>query len=155
MSRKHTKSSNQSADRQRQKIHKRNLNWIWIGPGVLFIMVVGIFVFAPKASPSTEITAAQTYEKYQQGAFILDVRSQDEWNQYHIKGSTLIPLEQLQERVNELTKDKDIVVVCRSGRRSQSGAAILQKAGFTHVSSMSGGLNAWTAANYPVEGNAP
>ena len=86
---------------------------------------------------------------------MLDVRSQEEWDQFHIAGSTLIPLDQLQDRVNELPKDKDIVVVCRSGRRSQSGASILLKAGFPHVSSMSGGLNTWTAANYPVEGNAP
>jgi rhodanese-related sulfurtransferase len=158
MSRKHTKPGNQSshsAGRRYQKTHKRNLIWLWVGLGALLIALVGIFLLAPKTTTAVEITPAQAYEKLQQGSFFLDVRTQDEWDQYHIAGSTLIPLDQLQDRVNELPKDKDIVVVCRSGRRSQSGASILQKAGFAHVSSMSGGLNTWTAANYPVEGNAP
>jgi rhodanese-related sulfurtransferase len=67
----------------------------------------------------------------------------------------LIPLDQLKDRLDELPKDQDIVVVCRSGRRSKIGASILQEAGFTRVESMSGGLNEWAAANYPLEGNAP
>jgi rhodanese-related sulfurtransferase len=158
MSRKHGKSRNQSSkstSQRRHKIHKHNLNWLWISLGVILFVVVGILLLNSNASSSSEITAAQAYAKYQQGAFFLDVRSQDEWDQYHIAGSTLILLDHLKDRLTELPKDKDIVVVCRSGRRSQSGASILQKAGFTHVSSMNGGLNAWTAANYPVEGNAP
>jgi len=158
MSRKHTKPRNQfskPAARRRYKIHKRNLNWLWISLGVLLLVVVGILLLNSKAPSPPEITAAQAYAKYQQGAFFLDVREQEEWDQYHIDGSTLIPLDQLQDRVNELSKDEDIVVVCRSGRRSQNGASILQKAGFTRIFSMSGGLNAWTASGYPVQGAPP
>jgi rhodanese-related sulfurtransferase len=102
-----------------------------------------------------EITPAQAYAKYQQGAFFLDVRSQDEWNQFHIAGSTLIPLDELPNRLNELPRNQDIVVICLSGHRSQSGVAILQQAGFPRLSYLSGGLQAWTAAGYPVQGNAP
>lgn len=154
MSRKHGKSRNQSSkstSQSRHKIHKRNLNWLWISLGVILFVVVGILLLNSNASSPSEITAAQAYAKYQQGAFFLDVRKQEEWDQYHIAGSTLIPLDQLKDRVNELPRDKDIVVVCRSGRRSQSGASILQKAGFTHVSSMSGGLQTWKAAGYPTQ----
>ena len=158
MSRKHPQSKHppsESASVRRHQIHKHNLTWLWIGLGALLIAFVGILLLAPKATPSVEITPAQAYAKLQQGAFFLDVRSQEEWDQYHIAGSTLIPLDQLQDRLNELPKDKDIVVVCRSGHRSLSGTAILQKAGFTRVSCLSGGLNAWTAAKYPIEGNSP
>lgn len=98
----------------------------------------------------TEVTTAEAYEKYQQGAFILDVREPDEWIQGHIPNATLIPLGQLEKRVEELPRDQEIVVVCRSGNRSREGAVILLKAGFKQVSSMTGGMNNWTAAGYPV-----
>ena len=158
MSRKHTKprnQSNKSSAHKQHKTRKHKLNWLWISLGVLLLVVVGILLLNSKGSSSPEITAAQAYAKYQQGAFFLDVRKQEEWDQYHIDGSTLIPLDQLQDRVNELPKDKDIVVVCRSGHRSQDGASVLQKAGFTRISSMSGGLNAWTATGYPIQGTPP
>jgi rhodanese-related sulfurtransferase len=159
MSRKHINKPKQhsvhSSAQKRQQVRKRNVTLVTIGVAALIIILAGIFIFLPKGTPPPEITPAQAYEKYQQGAFILDVRTQEEWDEFHIAGSTLIPLDELADRVNEVPKDRDIVVVCRSGRRSQSGAAILQNAGFTHVSSMSGGLNAWKSANYPVEGKTP
>jgi rhodanese-related sulfurtransferase len=158
MSRKHSKSTQPSAEpasHRRHKTQKRNLAWLWVSMGALLAAVVGILLISSKATPSVEITPAQAYAKYQQGAFFLDVRSQDEWDQFHIAGSTLIPLDQLQNRLSELPKDQDIVVVCLTGHRSQSGTTILQQAGFTRVSCLSGGLQAWTAAGYPVEGNAP
>lgn len=158
MSRKHTKISHlssESASHGKNKIHKRNLTWLWIGLGALLVAVVGILVFSPKATPSVEITPAQAYVKFQQGAYFLDIRSQAEWDQFHIKGSTLIPLDQLQNRLSEVPKDQEIVVVCLSGHRSQSGTTILLQAGFTRVSCLSGGLQAWNAAGYPIEGQAP
>jgi rhodanese-related sulfurtransferase len=158
MSRTHPKSSQGSSDtasRRRQKLHKRNVTWLWIGLAGLVVVVVGMIVFAPKATPSVEITPAQAYAKLQQGAYFLDVRSQSEWDQFHVAGSTLIPLDQLPNRLNELPKNRDIVVVCLSGHRSLSGTAILLQAGFTRVFCLSGGLQAWTAANYPLEKGTP
>ena len=124
-------------------------------PGILLITVTGILIISPKNAPTVEISPTQAYAKYQQGAFFLDVRSQDEWNQFHITGSTLIPLDQLQNRLSELPNNKDIVVVCLTGHRSMSGATILQQAGFTRVSTLSGGLQAWINANYPVVRTSP
>jgi phage shock protein E len=158
MSRKHNASksaSDNSSHRRSRRAHPHNLIWLWIGLGALLVVVAGILLFRPKALPSVEITPAQAYSKHQQGAFFLDVRSQEEWNQFHIKGSTLIPLDQLQDRLNEVPKDKDIVVVCLSGHRSLSGTAILQQAGFKRVSCLSGGLQAWMDQNYPVERGTP
>ena len=169
MSRKHTQSKHTAvpASHQRQKIHKRNLTWLWVGLAALLVVFAGILLIRPRTTPtfeitpappdtaSVEITPVQAYEKIQQGAFVLDVRSQEEWDQFHIAGSTLIPLDQLQNRLDELPKDKEIVVICLSGHRSQSGTTILQQAGFTRVFCLSGGLQAWTEAKYPVEGNVP
>jgi rhodanese-related sulfurtransferase len=84
------------------------------------------------------------------GAFVLDVRQPDEWNEYHVPGSTLIPLDQLETRLNEVPQDKEIVVVCRSGNRSQPGRDVLKNAGFKQVTSMAGGLKEWKAAGLPT-----
>ncbi len=62
--------------------------------------------------------------------------------------TTLIPLDELPDRLGELPKDQEIVVICRSGNRSQEGRDILIDAGYTQVSSMAGGLNEWKAAGY-------
>ncbi len=148
-------------------MHRRNLAWLWVSLAALLVAGVGILALRPRNTASlittpvqantssVEITPAQAYAKYQQGVFFLDVRTQDEWNQFHLAKSTLIPLDQLQSRLSELPKDTDIVVVCLSGHRSQSGVTILQQAGFTHATYLSGGLQAWIAAGYPVEGKAP
>lgn len=158
MSRKHPRSKqgySETSSRLRPKTHKRNLTWLWITLGVLLIVGVGISLLRSKPAFSIELTPTQAYAKYLQGAFFLDVRSQDEWNQFHISRSILIPLDQLQNRLSELPKNQDIVVVCLSGHRSQSGVTILQQAGFPYVSCLSGGLQAWTAAGYPIEGKVP
>jgi rhodanese-related sulfurtransferase len=160
MSRNHAKStqfSSTPASQRRHKAHRRNLLWLWVSLAALFAATMGILLLRHNASTilSVEITPAQAYAKYQQGAFFLDVRTQDEWNQFHINGSTLIPLDQLSNRLSEVPKDKDVVVVCLSGHRSQSGTTILQQAGFTHVSCLSGGLKAWMDSNYPIERGSP
>jgi rhodanese-related sulfurtransferase len=113
---------------------------------------------APQAAPTTtavaplpaEITVKQALDKRTAGAFILDVREPDEWTAGHIPNATLIPLGGLQNRLTELPKDRQIVVVCRSGNRSATGRDILLKAGFSQVTSMSGGMNQWSAAGYPI-----
>jgi rhodanese-related sulfurtransferase len=146
--------------------HKRKLTWLWVTLGAVLIALVGIVALSSQITPPAGISATQTvaaleispaeaYAKFQQGAFFLDVRSQDEWNQFHIAGSTLIPLDQLPNRLGEVPKDKDVVVVCLSGHRSQSGTAIIIQAGFVHVSCLSGGLQAWMDANYPLERGTP
>ena len=98
-----------------------------------------------------DISVSAAYNMYQTGAFVLDVRTLEEWNEYHAPDTTLIPLDQLPSRVNEVPRDRQIVVVCRSGNRSQEGRDILLNAGFEQVTSMTGGLNEWRASGYPIE----
>jgi rhodanese-related sulfurtransferase len=86
---------------------------------------------------------------YEEGTFLLDVRTPEEWNEYHAPNTTLIPLNELASRVDELPKDQPIVVVCRSGNRSQAGRDILLQAGF-NATSMSGGLSEWRDSGYPI-----
>lgn len=136
---------------------KSNATWI-VGVLVLIAaLAIAAFVYLqPESSPAaesagklpTEISVSQAAQKREQGAFILDVRQPDEWQEYHIPDSTLIPLGDLPARLNEVPKDQEIVVVCRSGNRSQSGRDILLNADFASVTSMSGGLQQWMASGY-------
>lgn len=96
------------------------------------------------------ISVAEAAVKREAGAFVLDVREPDEWAEVHIPGATLIPLRQLAARTTELPRDQEIVVVCRSGNRSQQGRDILLDAGFERVTSMAGGMTDWRAAGLPT-----
>jgi rhodanese-related sulfurtransferase len=151
-----SKPSGSKKQQQYRKARKQNqlLKWIGLGFGVVIIIIVAILMI-PKITRNTHISVAQAYQKSQQGAFFLDVRSQEEWDQVHIANSTLIPLDELQNLLSELPKDHDIVVVCLSGHRSEEGVTMLRNAGFTRATCMTGGLTAWKAAGYPLEVSNP
>jgi len=76
--------------------------------------------------------------------FVLDVREPHEYPIANL-GAPLIPLGELEKRVAELApqKDREVVVHCRSGARSQKAAVILRNAGFKNVENLSGGILAW------------
>jgi rhodanese-related sulfurtransferase len=97
-----------------------------------------------------DINVTEASKQRDAGAFVLDVREPYEWNEGHIPNATLIPLGTLPNQLASVPKDKPIVVICRSGNRSQSGRDILLKAGFTNVTSVNGGMLAWSAAKLPV-----
>lgn len=123
--------------------------------GLLIAAAAIVYLVATSAGGSqaglpATISVEDAYQKYSQGTFLLDVRTQEEWNDFHAPNTTLIPLDQLPGRLDELPRDREIVVVCRSGNRSQQGRDILLGAGFTQVTSMDGGLNAWREAGYPT-----
>ena len=105
---------------------------------------------AAAAALPREIGAKDALAKRDAGAFVLDVRDQWEWNEYHVPNSTLIPLAQLPSRLSELPRDREIVVVCRSGNRSAAARDILMKSGFASVTSLGGGLLSWRASQYPT-----
>jgi len=88
----------------------------------------------------------------QQGALLLDVREPGEYSAVHAPNAKLIPLGQIASRMNEIAayKDKPIVVMCRSGRRSAQAVAILQKAGYSQVSNIKGGITAWESNGLQV-----
>ena len=76
--------------------------------------------------------------------FLLDVREPHEYDAAKIKGSVLIPLGQLPERVSEIPKDCPIVVHCRLGGRSAKAVEYLLAQGYTDVRNLTGGIQAWS-----------
>ena len=75
---------------------------------------------------------------------MLDVREPHEYPIANL-GAPLIPVGEVERRIGELAaeKDREIVVHCRSGARSQKAALVLKQAGFTNVSNLAGGILAW------------
>ena len=86
-------------------------------------------------------------------AFLLDVRTQAEWEQDgHLDGAVLIPHSSLEVRADELPGDKDelIHLYCRSGNRSVDAANTLIDLGYTNIVELKTGINGWKEANKPV-----
>ena len=146
------KTSKKSTSRKNTKQNfKQTL--LWAGIGIVVLILAGVFLFNPGNTAVTEslpreISVSDAYAMRESGAFVLDVREPEEWNESHIPGATLIPLGQLASRVNEVPQGQEIVVMCRSGNRSQEGRDILLAAGFEKVTSMAGGINQWKAAGF-------
>ena len=85
---------------------------------------------------------------------VVDVRQPDEFNGVlgHVSGARLVPLGSLVARAVELSKDRPIVTVCRSGARSAQAAVLLSKAGFDKVANLAGGMLRWRAQRFAVAG---
>jgi rhodanese-related sulfurtransferase len=103
---------------------------------------------------TAEVSVDEALALYQSGALVLDVSWPAEWEEYHLPGATLIPLDQLFNRYNELPRDRQILVVSRSSGSSQQARELLVEAGFNAVS-MGGSLSEWYAKGYPIDGAPP
>jgi len=94
-------------------------------------------------------------ERLSTDTLILDVREKHETTGElgHIVGSRLLPIANLAESLEELEpmKEKEIILVCRSGARSTTAAAVLKGLGFSNVKNMKGGMLEWNKQGYPVE----
>jgi rhodanese-related sulfurtransferase len=82
--------------------------------------------------------------------FIIDVRSKEEYNQGHLDGAFLIPVDEIKKRVAEIPRNKPVIVYCKTGVRSLEAANILIKSGFKAVYDMKGGITEWQKKGYPV-----
>lgn len=85
---------------------------------------------------------------------LIDVREYPEFAGGHLAGSRLLPLGQLEARADELPKDRELVCVCRTGRRSAEAADKLRALGFEKLGHLEGGLTSWEKAGLPVEREA-
>lgn len=87
----------------------------------------------------------------QDNHLLLDVRTSREYQQSHVPGAINIPLDQLEGRLSEVPEDEAVVVICASGNRSQTGAALLKEAGRQAVFNLQGGTMVWMMNGLPLE----
>jgi hydroxyacylglutathione hydrolase len=81
--------------------------------------------------------------------FVLDVRTEREWDTGHIAGAHHIHGGLLQERIAEVPKDREVAVICGSGYRGSIAASFLKRAGYKRVANTLGGMMAWQGAGLP------
>lgn len=122
---------------------------------VLAVLVTGFLffreVFDYQAGPvMTPFEATELINRKHAG--VLDVRSPEEFKTGHLPNAVNIPLDQLQNRVDEIKrfKTKPLVVVCARGIRSAKAVKILEKAGYENAHSLSGGMEKWKADGLPL-----
>ncbi len=75
---------------------------------------------------------------------LIDVREPGEWDVAHIPGARLIPLGQLDDELDSLDSSREIIVMCRSGKRSANAVRQMQEAGFSRVKNLAGGILRWS-----------
>lgn len=98
------------------------------------------------------VTSAEALERQQRGALLVDVRDDDEFAEAHVAGAMHIPLPDIETRLSEFPKDREILLFCRSGRRSGKAQDLLIDTHHYHnVYNVEGGIIAWAEADLPLE----
>lgn len=115
----------------------------------LFVTLLASYSFAAETI-SVDKLADQV--KAGKAPVIIDVRSEDEFLAGHLPNARLIPHTQMGDYVEGLSalKDETVVLYCRSGKRADMAADVLEKAGFKKVTILDGSYQAWTAAGNKV-----
>lgn len=130
----------------------KRINRFKIALLILTLVLISLVACTTKpAAGELIISAADAYQLYQDDVLVLDVRTPEEYQESHIPGSVLIPLDQLSLRTGELPQNETILVYCRSGNRSLEAVYMLEKAGFKRVHSLDQGINNWIRKGYEVE----
>lgn len=86
-----------------------------------------------------------------QDVFYIDVREEDEYKAGHIEGFSLYPLSTLDKDYQTIPKDKEVVVICRSGNRSMQAVNLLKAKGYGNLSNVTEGMLGWTDPVITVE----
>jgi rhodanese-related sulfurtransferase len=90
-------------------------------------------------------------EQYDKKVEFLDIREQHEYDQVRIPGSKLLPMSQINNRWQEIPKDKEVVVYCRTGNRSAVLLGQLARMGYTNLLNLEKGIVDWHQKQYPIE----
>jgi len=97
--------------------------------------------------PTVEL--AQVPDPLPEGVTVLDVREPVEWHHGHIEGAVHVPLTEVPGRLEELPRDRQLLVVCKVGGRSAQATAFLREKGFEALN-LEGGMLEWSAAGRPM-----
>ncbi len=127
-------------------------NWMLISVA----LVSGSLLFLPliQGAAGGGLSAAQVVHMINRDkAVVVDVCEAEEFAAGHVVGAKNLPLNQLEDKLAGVVKNKTLplILVCQSGARSARALAIAKKLGYEQAQSLSGGLGAWRSANLPLE----
>lgn len=97
-----------------------------------------------EANTFTSVDVNEAKKLMEQGITVVDVRTPEEFAEGHIPDAKLIPLQDIETRLNEFSEDEQYLIVCRSGNRSAQASEILVQNGMKQIYNMNGGMNEWT-----------
>lgn len=102
-----------------------------------------------------EICPTTTLSKVNEGALLVDVREKNEADElsYDVPNILHIPLSAFEDRYTEVPKDREVILVCRSGGRSLKATYFLMNHGWTNVMNMQHGMIRWAKKGFPMKGN--
>lgn len=123
---------------------------------IALVVVSGVALILPMlmGSGANDVNpAAATLLINREDAQVIDVREADEFAAGHLPEAKNVPLAKLSDRISEIErfKDKPVIVCCASGMRSGKACGELRKLGFAKIHNLSGGIDAWVGAGYPVK----
>ncbi|MFN3341251.1 MAG: rhodanese-like domain-containing protein [Flavobacteriales bacterium] len=103
-------------------------------------------------SPQETFSAEETAKLTKEDVLLIDVRDADEISEqaFDVKNIINIPLDSLESEMNLIPKNKQVILVCRSGKRSGTALDILKEKGYTNIATMEGGMLAWEEAGLPI-----
>ena len=144
---------------------RKKLNLVVIIILVLAVLGIITVVFLPRitgdnGSPGSvllknrQVSVEEAYQLYNEGVYIVDLRTAQDFQAGHIPGAVLIPLDDLALRSGELPVGKSILFYCHTGNLSLEAIRMLDDIGFMNLSSLEGGLREWITAGYPIEGGS-
>jgi rhodanese-related sulfurtransferase len=99
---------------------------------------------------TTEVSREEARKLIEEGAQLIDVRAEHEWEAGRIAGARHLPLDELAERTSEIDRERPVVLYCRGGNRSTMATDALADAGFDAVK-LSEGIVGWAEEDLPLE----
>ncbi len=106
----------------------------------------------PQLPSVPEVGPDEAAAMMEKGAMMVDVRETIEWESVRIVGAVLKPMSGIQQWWQELPRDVDLIIQCRSGARSAEVTdALIHQAGFERVFNLAGGIIAWHSSGLPIE----
>jgi rhodanese-related sulfurtransferase len=103
-----------------------------------------------EAGEPREVSREEAQQLIDDGAQLIDVRVDHEWEVGRIAGASHLPLDELAQRAGEIDRDRPVVLYCRSGSRSELAAEGLSAGGFD-AHALAGGISAWAEQGRPLE----
>jgi rhodanese-related sulfurtransferase len=104
------------------------------------------------SNPSYQNVSVQAlHDATEPNRIVLDVRTPQEFAEGHVLGAKLIPVQELEARLDEVPDNAPVYVICRSGNRSRTASEILIKNGKRDVRNVEGGVIAWTQTGFHLE----
>lgn len=123
-------------------------------PALVALLVAAAALAGDPAPAPAPVTVDEVHQRQQQkdaSLYVIDVRAPEEYAAGHVPGAINIPHDQVASRLAEVPKDKDVVLYCRSGRRSALAGEVLAGNGYTRLQLMQGDMPGWTAKGWSVE----